>query len=82
MAIDYLLNKQDFPEDKTYNPKNDPQLKNYGNFYDLFMFSKSAAETTAIINKLKVSRVISNLIPSVTQTFDIGTNLLITTFRT
>ena len=27
MAIDYLLNKQDFPEDKTYNPKNDPQLK-------------------------------------------------------
>ena len=31
---------------------------------------------TAIINKLKVSRVISNLIPSVTQTFDIGTNLL------
>ena len=53
MAIDYLLNKQDFPEDKTYNPKNDPQLKNYGNFYDLFMFSKSAAETTAIINKLQ-----------------------------
>ena len=53
MAIDYLLNKQDFPEDKTYNPKNDPQLKNYGDFYDLFMFSKSAAETTAIINKLQ-----------------------------
>ena len=53
MAIDYLLNKQDFPEDKTYNPKNDPQLKNYGDFYDLFMFSKSADETRAIINKLQ-----------------------------
>ena len=27
MAIDYLMNKQDFPEDETYNPKEDPQLK-------------------------------------------------------
>ena len=53
MAVDYLLNKQDFPADETYNPKEDPQLRNYTDFYDLFMFSKSASESTAIIEKLK-----------------------------
>jgi len=52
MAIEYLTNNQDFPADENYNPKEDPQIQPYNNFYDHFMFSKSAAQTTAIINKL------------------------------
>jgi hypothetical protein len=52
MTVDYLVNHQDFVPDENYNPKNDPQLRNYQDFYDQFMFSKSAAESTAIIQKL------------------------------
>ncbi len=52
MAVDYYVNHQDFVPDENYNPKNDPQLRNYEDFYDQFMFSKSAAESTAIIQKL------------------------------
>ena len=52
IAIDYLLNKQDFPEDENYNPATDPQLLPYKDFYDQFIFSKSAAETTALINNM------------------------------
>ena len=52
MAIEYLTNNQDFPADENYNPKEDPQIQPYNNFYDHFMFSKSAAETTSIISKL------------------------------
>ncbi len=52
MAIEYLTNNQDFPADENYNPKQDPQIQPYNDFYDHFMFSKSAAETTSIISKL------------------------------
>ena len=52
MTVDYLVNHQDFVPDENYNPKNDPQLRNYQDFYDQFMFSKSAAESTSIIQKL------------------------------
>ena len=52
MAIEYLTNNQDFPADENYNPKEDPQIQPYNDFYDHFMFSKSAAETTSIISKL------------------------------
>ena len=52
IAIDYLMNHQDFPADENYNPKQDPQLRPYEDYYDLFMFSKSAAESTAIIDKI------------------------------
>ena len=53
IAIDYFVNKQDFPADENYNPKLDPQIEPYSDFYDHFMFSKSAIETTSIINNLK-----------------------------
>jgi hypothetical protein len=52
MAVNYLLNHQDFPADENYNPKQDPQLQNYEDFYHHFAFSKSAAESTYILNKL------------------------------
>ena len=52
IAINYMVNHQDFPEQEGYNPKDDPQVKPYEDYYDHFMFSKSSAETTAIIDKL------------------------------
>ena len=52
MAIDYYFNHQDFVPDENYNPAEDPRLANYQDFYDVFMFSQSAAETTALITKL------------------------------
>ena len=39
-------------------------------------FANIEVSGTAIINQLQVSRVNSNMIPSITQTYDIGTNLL------
>ena len=52
IAFEHMVNHQDFIPDETYNPKEDPRLKNYEDLYDMFMFSRSAEETTAIINKL------------------------------
>ena len=52
IAINYMLENQDFPPDENYNPKEDPQIKPYEDFYDHFVFSKSVAETSAIIDKL------------------------------
>ena len=52
IGIDYLMNNQDFPADENYNPKEDPQIQPYEDFYDHFMFSKSVAQTSAIIDKL------------------------------
>ena len=52
IGIEYLMNNQDFPADENYNPKEDPQIQPYEDFYDHFMFSKSVAQTSAIINKL------------------------------
>jgi hypothetical protein len=53
IGINYLMENQDFPPDENYNPIEDQQLIPYANNYDMFMFSKSQAETTSIINKLK-----------------------------
>ena len=47
----WLWNNQDYKPDPNYNPKEDPQLKGYDDFYHLFMFSRSAHETTDILNK-------------------------------
>ncbi len=52
IGIEYLMNNQDFPADENYNPKEDPQIQPYEDFYDHFMFSKSVAQTSAIIDKL------------------------------
>lgn len=52
IGIEYLMNNQDFPADENYNPKEDPQIQPYADFYDHFMFSKSVAQTSAIIDKL------------------------------
>ena len=51
-VINWWFNNQDFPPDENYNPKEDPQLKGYEDFYHLFMFNQSAAETTSVLNKL------------------------------
>ena len=53
-AYNYFAgNTPTFEADENYNPKEDLQLQGYEDLYDHFMFSQSAAETTAIINKLK-----------------------------
>jgi hypothetical protein len=52
IAVEYMMNNQDFPPDENYNPKEDPQIAPYQDFYDHFLFSKSVAETSAIIDKL------------------------------
>ena len=52
IAYDYMVNNQDFKPQDGYNPKEDPQAQSYMDFYDQFMFSKSPAETTAILTKI------------------------------
>ena len=53
IAYDYMVNNQDFKPQDGYNPKEDEQAQSYMDFYDQFMFSKSPAETTAILTKKK-----------------------------
>jgi len=33
IAFNYMVNNQDFPEEEGYNPKEDPQLNAYQDFY-------------------------------------------------
>ena len=53
IGAQHLLDNSDFQPDNNYNPSQDPQLKGYKDFMHHFYFSKSAAETQAILNKLK-----------------------------
>ena len=53
ITADYIFNNQTFPIDDNYNAYNDPQLKGYEDYMDQFIFSRSANETTAILNKLQ-----------------------------
>jgi len=53
MAVQKMLDNSDFPEEKNYNPSQDPQLKNYEDFMHHFYFSKSSAETNSLIKKLQ-----------------------------
>ena len=53
MAVQKMMDNSDFPEEENYNPSNDPQLKGYKDFMHHFYFSKSSAETSALINKLQ-----------------------------
>ena len=53
IGADYIFNNQTFPIDDNYNAYNDPQLKGYEDYMDQFIFSRSANETTAILNKLQ-----------------------------
>ena len=53
MAVQKMMDNSDFPEEENYNPSNDPQLKGYKDFMHHFYFSKSSAETNALINKLQ-----------------------------
>ena len=53
MTIQKMMDNSDFPEEENYNPSNDPQLKGYKDFMHHFYFSKSSAETSALINKLQ-----------------------------
>jgi len=59
----WLFDNQDFPPDETYNPSTDPQLQGYEDFSHLFMFSKSAYETTSIMEKLKKHQEINYASP-------------------
>ena len=52
IGANYLMENQDFPPDENYNPKEDQQIIPYADSYDMFMFSKSQAETTSIINNM------------------------------
>ena len=53
----------DFPAEENYNPSSDPQLKGYEDFMHHFYFSKSQAETTALINKMKAGHSINKESP-------------------
>ena len=53
ITSDYIFNNQTFPIDDNYNPWNDPQLKGFEDHMDQFIFSRSANETTATLNKLQ-----------------------------
>jgi hypothetical protein len=53
MTVQKMMDNSDFPEEENYNPSNDPQLKGYKDFMHHFYFSKSSAETSALINKLQ-----------------------------
>lgn len=53
MAVQKMLDNSDFPEEENYNPSQDPQLKGYDDFMHHFYFSKSSAETSALIKKLQ-----------------------------
>ena len=53
MGAEELLDKSNFQADANYIPKNDPQLEGYDFMMDQFLFSRSAAETTSILEDLK-----------------------------
>ncbi|BAQ87674.1 putative internal virion protein [uncultured Mediterranean phage uvMED] len=53
----------DFPAEENYNPSSDPQLRGYEDFMHHFYFSKSQAETTALINKMKAGHSINKESP-------------------
>ena len=52
MAFEAMMDNSDFPPEEGYNSSEDPQLKNYKDYADLFYFSQSSLESTAILNKL------------------------------
>ena len=53
----------DFPAEENYNPSQDPQLRGYEDFMHHFYFSKSQAETTALVNKMKAGHSINKESP-------------------
>ena len=53
----------DFPAEENYNPSQDPQLQGYEDFMHHFYFSKSQAETTALVNKMKAGHSINKESP-------------------
>ena len=53
----------DFPAEENYNPSSDPQLRGYEDFMHHFYFSKSQAETTALVNKMKAGHSINKESP-------------------
>jgi len=53
MGAQELLDNSNFQPDENYNYKEDPQLKGYDAIIDQFMFSNSAAETTALLEEMK-----------------------------
>ena len=53
ITAEKILDNSDFPEENNYNPSNDPQLRGYKDYMHHFYFSKSSAETSAIIKKLQ-----------------------------
>tara|TARA_R100001530_G_scaffold28480_1_gene22526 strand:- start:1494 stop:5294 length:3801 start_codon:yes stop_codon:yes gene_type:complete len=52
MAFEAMMDDSDFPPEEGYNSLEDPQLENYKDYADLFYFSQSSLESTAILNKL------------------------------
>ena len=52
MAFEAMMDNSDFPPEEGYNSSEDPQLENYKDYADLFYFSQSSLESTAILNKL------------------------------
>ena len=53
ITADHIFNNQSFPIDDNYNAWNDPQLKGFEDHMDQFIFSRSAGETTATLQKLQ-----------------------------
>ncbi len=53
MAFEAMKDNEDFPSQDGYNYAEDKQLKGYEDFFDHFYFSRSEAESRAILDKLK-----------------------------
>jgi hypothetical protein len=51
MIYQHMSDNSDFTEEENYSASQDPQLKGYEDFMHLFYFSKSQAETSALISK-------------------------------
>ena len=58
-----MTDDSDFPVEENYNPSQDPQLQGYEDFMHHFYFSKSQAETTALVNKMKAGHSINKESP-------------------
>ena len=53
MLYQHMLDNSDFVAEENYNPSQDPQLEGYESHMHLFYFSKSRAETAALVQKYR-----------------------------
>ena len=63
MAVEELLDNTNFQTDENYNPQTDPQLEGYDSIIDQFLFSRSAEETSVMLEDLRYNAQIQKESP-------------------